>query len=357
MIEPFRYGDIETVAAMSQIYFPQSRNVSISYLKETLSRLYFDQNRQHDPDIHSLVSRDQKGKINGFLGVTKKPFLFKGAAITGAHCNHWMVTEEGRSSLVPVRLLQHFLSGPQDFSFSDGSSESSRLLWNRLGGGPSVSNSIYYKIPLRPVSFAGRLVNKPLPSLAASAVRGMAAGLDGVAGAMHIPYFYRKQPEITLLPLETETLLKYLESIRKNYPLFPEYSAAKVDRLFYFLERESRYGKLQKFGVEDKRKGWVGWFIYYSKKGDVCDVIQAVARPGRENDLFEALTWHAYQKGGVELSGRMMANQLKSFFSSKAFCLPGRMWTLTHCRDDSINLALQTQHAFLTRLEGDLWLI
>lgn len=356
VVKPFEYEEVETVAELSQQYFPMSRVVSKEHIADMLVNLYF-KNAPIHPDIYSLVSRSPDGTVNGFLGITGKRFYYKGQEKIAAHCNHLMATESGRAALVPMRLLQKFLTGPQDFSFSDGSVDSARRIWERLGGTPSVVNSIYYKIPLRPFSFISRPFKENLNRFFQLPLNLFSKGMDGIASGLRIPFFYRKKSTPSLYELQPSLLLEGFKKIENHYELLPRYRLTDIEILFYLLESEKRYGTLQKYGLKDDNGNLLGWFIYYAKKQGVCEVIQAVSIPGYENELYQMLTWHAFEQGGVELSGRLMSNQIGSQFTGKSLSMPGRMWTLIHSNDPDLKLALQSGKAFITRLEGDLWLI
>lgn len=355
-IVPFSKHDITEVALLSQIYFPASNEISLNTLKKSIEQLYFTDGELNS-NCASLVNRGEDGTVNGFLGVITNSFRYKERMIKVANCHHLVTTEQARTKLVPMRMLQKFLSGPQDLSFADNSSESTHLLWKRLGGKPAICECIFYKIPLRPVSFMVRpflkKLNKPVKKMTAM----FASGTDTVAGKFRLPMFYRRKSAVKLTPLQPQMLLEALDIISNRYLLFPQYDQSKIEHLFNLLSREKRYGTLHKLAILDENREIAGWFIYYSKKGGVCEVIQAVSLPGKEKFLFDSLTWHAYMQGGIELSGRLMANQLHSPFALKAFCMPARMWTLFHTTDTELMLNIQTGKAFLTRLEGDLWLI
>jgi hypothetical protein len=355
-ISPLEYDDIGEVARMSQIYFEGSKELSITYLCDTLEELYFKNQFTH-PGITSLVSRSNEGLLNGFLGVTTHPFHYKDREIIIANCHHLMATEAARAMLIPMKILQKFLSGPQDVSFADGSVESTRQLWKRLGGEPSIGDSLYYKIPLRPVSFALRpflkQFNKPLSKMA----KLFASGTDATGSVLRLPLFRCQKTHARLIPLTSSLLIEALAKLKNLYSIFPDYEQLNVDRLFRLLTKGKMHGTLHKIAIIDEIEGIIGWFIYYSQKGSVCEVIQAVSVPGKENLLFDSLKWHAYMHGGVELSGRLMAQHLRTSFTSKAVNIPARMWTLIHSSDVELMHQIQSGKAFLTRLEGDLWLI
>ncbi len=349
-------SDIEEVALLSQIYFPGSKEISLNNLKKTIELLYFTDGALNSNSF-SIVSRTMDGTINGFLGVITNSFRYKERTIKVANCHHLMATEQARAKLVPMKMLQKFLSGPQDLSFADNSSESTRMLWKRLGGVPAIGECIFYKIPLKPLSFALRPFLKKLKKPVQKVAALFAKGTDAVAGKFRLPMFYRNKLDIELRPLDSQTFLEACDKICKSYVLFPDYDLSKIEHLLNLLSREKRYGTLHKFAIVDDNEEVVGWFIYYSLRGGICEVIQAVCVPGMETVLFDSLTWHAYKQGGIELSGRLMASQFQTPFTTKAVCMPARMWTLFHSRDTDLMLDIQTGNAFLTRLEGDLWLI
>ncbi len=355
-ITPLTHGDLEQVAQMSQKYFPASKNISISSLKDTMEEFYFKA-PDRSPHISPLVSRTADGEVTGFLGITTIPFLYKDEEITVANCHHLMATEEARSKLIPMRMLQQFLAGPQDFSFSDGSVETTRHLWKRLGGAANIVNSLYYKVPLRPVSFSARPflknLNKPLRTI----IQVLARGTDAVGGAVRLPLFHRTASGARLIPLDADLFIEAINKVKKNYSLFPRYDKPRIERIFQLLDKEKRYGKLYKFAIVDNNDHLIGWFIYYAKRGAVCEVIQAVSMPGKESELFDHLVQHAFARGGIELSGRLMPHQLRSPFTRKAVTMPARMWTLLHSTRSDLMLEMQSGNSFLTRLEGDLWLL
>lgn len=355
-ITPLKIDDINALVLLSRKYFPRSRDTSIDTLKKRTTDLYF-KNGKLLPNVSPIVSRSENGDVTGFLGVITKQFQYGDRNVTVANCHHLMATEQARKQLMPIRLLQDFLSGPQDIFFSDNSVDSTRLLWKRLGGEPVIGESIYYKIPLRPVSFTASYALKQYQNRIGNGVRSLASFTDTVAGKMRIPFFYKKKSENRFVPLSTVVMSVLLKKMKYFYHLFPHYDQSDIKRLFRLLEGETRYGTLHKAALMDKNNQPFGWFIYYARNGGICEVIQAVSIPGKETELFNSLTWHAYSKGGVELSGRLMPSQLQTPFATKSVTLPGRMWTLMKSDDIELKHIIQSGSAFITRLEGDLWVL
>ncbi|MEX2351392.1 MAG: hypothetical protein WD529_03055 [Balneolaceae bacterium] len=356
VITPLTIDDIDAVVALSRKYFPRSMDSSIHTQKRRIATLYFKEGELL-PNVSPIVSRAANGNVNGFLGVITKPFRYNNRRITIANCHHLMATEEARNQLMPMRLLQQFLAGPQDVSFSDGSSESTRQLWKRLGGESVIGESIYFKVPLRPLSFASGHLLKKNQNRIGDSIRFFASCTDSIAGRMRIPHFYKKKTDNGIIPLNTERMGILLEKMELFYPLFPQYEPSEIERLFRLLEGETRFGTLHKAAILDLNDEPIGWFIYYAQKKGSCEVIQAVSIPGKEADLFHTLAWHAYSMGGEVISGRLMPGQLRTPFTTQAIAVPARMWTLMKSNDLELRHVIQSGKAFMTRLEGDLWVL
>lgn len=355
-ITPLTIDDIDTVVSLSRKYFPRSQESSIHTLKKRMAELYFKDGKLL-PNVSPLVSRSANGNVNGFLGVITKPFRYQERMILVANCHHLMATEEARKQLMPMRLLQQYLAGPQDISFSDGSVDSTRQLWKRLGGESVTGESLYYKVPLRPVSFTAGHFLKQHQNRMGDSIRFLASCTDSMAGKMRLPLFHRRKTDIRVVPLDTEIMGVLMEKMKPYYLLFPQYFPSDIERLFRLLDGETRYGTLHKAALLDPNDQPIGWFIYYAQKKGVCEVIQAVSIPGKETELFDSLTWHAFSMGGVELSGRLMPSQLQTPFTTKAISVPARMWTLMQSNDVELKHIIQSGKAFMTRLEGDLWVL
>lgn len=355
-ISSLTIDDIDAVVELSRTYFPRSKESSFDTLKKRTTQLYF-KNEKLLPNVSPIVSRSKNGSVNGFLGIITNSFRYQDRIIKVANCHHLMATEEARKQLIPIRLLQQFLTGPQDVFFSDGSADSTRQLWERLGGESVSGESMYYKVPLRPASFATSHFLKKHQTRLGDSLRFLASCTDLIAGRMQIPNFYREKTGNSFIPLSAEIMEVLLEEMKTYYLLFPQYDLQDIERLFWLLEGETRYGTLHKAALFDPNDKPIGWFIYYAQKKGVCEVIQAVSIPGKETELFDCLSWHAFSKGGVELSGRLMPSQLQTPFTTNALSVPARMWTLMKSDDLELKHIIQSGKAFMTRLEGDLWVL
>src|SRR4051812_36454313 len=151
VIRPFREADIPQTADLHKEVFevPASADIHDRYRK------YFSSTFLGAtlPGIHSLVHEEDDGRITGFLGIVRRRFIIGGRRVSAALSSQFVVQKEARRKFVGVMLLRQFLSGPQDLSFADESNESSRRIWESLGGVTAAPYSMHWTAPLHPGKF------------------------------------------------------------------------------------------------------------------------------------------------------------------------------------------------------------
>ena len=70
----------------------------------------------------------------GFIGVMPRPMRLRGRPQQAAVVTQFMVEPEKRHGLTAAQLLRKALAGPQALTISDGANETSRKMWEALGG-------------------------------------------------------------------------------------------------------------------------------------------------------------------------------------------------------------------------------
>jgi hypothetical protein len=346
-IEPFRDTDAESVALMSKEYFPDKGRASTDTICRVLRYQYLNNDKDRKPA--SIVCRDSKGNMAGFLGVTTIPFNYRGGVITGAYASDFMISMDARNSFMAFNMLREFLSGPQDFSFTDDANQTSRQLWERLGGFTAFSQSIYYKTPVRPVSFLTRLFVKEWNRVLGYTIHKSSFFADMVFGGLHVPRFRPEPVDVSYQPLSPDDLIKLMDLHMRGYNLHPILTKNGAKYYLDLIEMEKQYGLLYKAAVADN-SGYAGWFAYYINSKGICSVLFSESLKGRDDLLFKSLVWHAYQKGGVELSGRLNPVQAGSWISHNSLLLPGRFWAMVYTKEKELLSELLTDKAFLRRI-------
>jgi hypothetical protein len=348
-IVPFERDHAERVAELLQQYFPFNRKISTSYLAKLLVSHHLRQEliKDYTPSLVCLAEDDS---VCGFLAVDNRMYNFKDGEIRVAHASKFVLTREVRLSLTAFRILREFIDGPQDLSITDDANESSRLLWERLGGVMVPEHSIYYKLPLRPVSFAVNTVVKEEWEFSKAVAKTVGLGLDYLGMRARLPFFVKQNPRLEFAELTDELLLQGYRGVCSKYDLYPKFDLNDLTPRLNLTKQEVQFGKLQRVALLNDEQKLVGWFIYYLNRGDNCEVLEAQSQRGYENDLFHALTWHAYHRGGVQLSGRLCAVQFGTFFALRTFSLPGHMWTMMHAKDGELFEEIRAGRSFFPRI-------
>ena len=319
----------------------------------------FLRNPWYDESLPSLTYEDADGRLIGFLGVIARRMSFKERTIRLAVSQHMMVDPERRSSLASIELLRTFLSGPQDVSMADTANDVSQKMWERLGGFTSLLHSIWWRRPLRPVGAALAYVrkrNKLLVPLALAS-RPLSITVDAIATRLRRSPFHIATSQTPEEDLGAENLLACLSEFSQMHSLRPEYDRHSLQWLLDILAQQKDYGTFKTAIVRNAKKGIRGWYMYYLNPNEMSEVIQIGATGESIKEVLVQLFYHAWQQGAVDLSGRLEPRFMKEFSAMSCFFFPGRMWMLLHSRNPELLKAIDRDDMFLSRLEGDLWLV
>jgi hypothetical protein len=305
----------------------------------------------------SLVAHDPDGRLIGFLGVVPRQMRLHGAPVTMAVSQHLMVAPDSRAPLAAIELLRVFLAGPQDLSVADWANDASRRLWERAGGWISLPYSLHWRRPLRPAAFGASLVASRVgpPALIRSlllAARAADAALRPIRRAIVPP------PKAGLTePLTLAAHLALVEQAGRSRALSPVYDPGSLTWVLERLQQQTGLGRLQQVLVRDVRGQMAGWIVYFLQPGGVSRVFQIGATDSTIELVLDHLFQHAFLGGAVEVSGRMEPRFMRGFSSRRCLFTPGLAWMLVHSRRPEVAQTLDRGDAFLSRLEGDLWLL
>src|SRR6185369_17237027 len=108
----FTRDDVPAVAALRRTVFRQSTHASDAALEAYIERVFLP---PHTPEGPSLVHQDDRGTIDGFVGVIPQRMVFDDRPVTAHVATQLMVAETSRG-LAGAQLLRNFLAGPQDLS-------------------------------------------------------------------------------------------------------------------------------------------------------------------------------------------------------------------------------------------------
>ena len=359
-VRAFRVEDLPGIVHLLGKIFPRSPEATLDIKEDIISELLLN-NPWHDERLPSLVYESGEGKITGFLGVAPRPMRINDRPVTATISYNLMVDPESRSSLAGISLVKAYLSGPQDLSFADSATDTSRKLWESLGGITVPLYSLYWKHPLRPVGFAihhlqkrsrfGLLLRASEPAGRFTdwmVDRFWKAGRD--AGEFNGNYWSQET--------EAEELTALIGRFSEKASLAPVYTTETLSWLLNLAARTKRFGELKKEVIYGKNNKLAGWFIYYKNPGGVSEVLQIKSVPGKEKQVLMFLLQKAREQGAVGVAGRLEPDWFTVFPDAAfGFYMPGRVWMLAHSANRDILRAFKGGDAFITRIEGDMWLL
>ncbi len=366
-IRSFAEEDVPSVAALfHKVYLARDPSQPKSSLRDVgeIFKEVFLRHPWRDENLPSLVCEDRNGAILGFIGVTPRRMTINGQPILAAVSAHLMLDPErqsgssnpsGPSGLAGVRLLQQFLSGPQDLSITDFANDLGRKVWNGIGGKMSYIHSIQWVKELRPSALAvslaaGKLRLSPM----FSRVLRLFSQFSDKTLARVSPHRFQFTPsDLIAKELDDETLLSCISQISTSYSLRPEYDEIALSWLIRRAERIKFQGELRKVALYDHSDAIAGWYLYYLTPGGASEALQLCARKGMDGAVLDHLIHHAWSNGSELISGRVEPRLLPALSSRGCYMNCGPPWVMIHARDPEILQAIDRGEAFLSKLEGE----
>lgn len=353
IVRYFTADDIPQVVGLHMKQFPWSAHVPPDEQAAKFRELSFH-SPLHDDDLPSLVYENGRGRIAGFLGVMPRRMRVEGKIVRVALSHRLMVDPEAKAALASVELLKKFLAGPQDLSIADGATDTSRRLWEGLGGTTSPMYSIDWKRPLRPSSFLAHHMGKKRLMLPITMVAKLIAPmLDAVAVKLPTSPFRQSACDYLEEDLTPEMLIHCIQEFSDEGWLCPDYDVQTLQWLFSLIAHSKVFGELRKSVVRNREGKIIGWYMYHLKLGGNSEVLQVGATEHSAPEVLRCLYYDAWKGGAVELSGRIEPRFMKEFSRSFCFVVPGRNWALIHSRDPQLLGLVQRGEMMLSRLDGE----
>jgi len=313
-------------------------------LVDYFRKIYFD-HPWFDERFPSWVYEEPGAGIVGFLGVTHRPMTFRGRLIHAVISTNFMVDPEFRTSLAGISLMKAYFSGSQDLSLCEGN-DKSRALWQALGGSISLSHSLRWTIPLRPVGYLFRHLGLP---------RAAAALPDAIATRLPRSSFRRTAPELNAEKLLASTFVECLETYANQHVLRPLYDEQTSGWMLRHLERKNSVGTLHGTVLRDDAGKICGMHLWYSNRRGTARLVHLVARDEALPAVLTHLLHAAWTSGAVALSGKLEPELISWISGNHGLLGGGRNWMLIHGPDPAIIGAIQSGNARITWLESEWW--
>jgi hypothetical protein len=354
-VAPLYRADVAEVVELHRHAFPgnRPREELEQFLKETLL-----DHPWAEPGLRSLVYRDARGRIVGCIGVMPRPMQLEDRLLRAVVTHNFMVHPDHRRTLAGVALLRAAAALGQDLTLAEGDA-TSRELCVGMGGVVYPDRSALWVRVLRPVPLAAKLVGRIAGKHSSrwSHANGNGSGNANGNGGGHSdgkgasPDRTRRHQSP-----DAEALLEVMRSVTEPFRLRPSYSEEALRWLLATLARTRRPQWLRGRIVPGPERQPVGWYLYYSRPGDIGRVLQLGAVPGARTRVLDELFADAAREGNVGVSGP--SDPFWRGALRRGLCLParGKSWILGHSRIPDVARALSSNSAFLSRLEGEGWL-
>jgi len=306
----------------------------------------------YESDLPSLVNEEKDGTLSGLLAVMARPMQFKGEPIRMAVSSRMSVDPASRSKLAGVQLMKTFLNGPQDLAIADLANQTSRKLWERLGGSTAPLYAFNWTKILRPCRRAvNRLELKP--KIAPFVRLGKIPATIVDAGIQKVRKF-RACNELTEEPLTEDLFHKFLPQFTELDDVYPVYECDWVRWLWNRMDFMWDEGRLFKVVVKDNSGQIAGWFIYNIEPTGYSHVAQIAANEKTIVNVLQQLFHHAQRHGAVSLNGRVPPKFLREFSrEGKCDIHCHAQVALIHSKNPEIMRAFERGEAFLTDFEGE----
>ncbi|HKJ67706.1 MAG TPA: hypothetical protein VKA68_07095 [bacterium] len=355
-IRPLRRADISQIANLIVTYLPHVAAGNVQKVHTALDLL--QSNPRYEDDSPSLVYESPSGKIEGFLGVSARSMIFNGQRIRAAVCYDFIVDYRARNGLIPFQLLRTFFSGDQDVILSGSAGDNTRKLWQKMGGITGYLYSTYWTLPLRPLQYGLTYLNRENRHPVLSGTGKPIARISDTL-MTHFPGspLCKKDPEGYSRQISGEELVGFHTKFCKHTTLRPDYTVEDLQWVLGLASKSDHLGSLECTGVFTYADDILGWFVWYSNPGGTGEVLQLHAREGKEDLVLDHLVYSAWKNGLIALSGRVEPPMMEALGRKHCLFSPGRMWMVMHSRHQEILNVITRGDAFLSRLEGDLWIL
>ena len=349
-VRPFSPGDIPAVVQLFSRVYPDARWNSHGECEAYFHHIFFA-SPWTDPALPAWVAMDG-ARAAGFIGVMPRPMRLRGRTLQAAVVTQLMVEQDKRHGMVAAQLLRKALAGAQDLTISDGANETSRKMWEALGGLTSTLYSLQWRRLLRPLQSTLQRIRSPHGRAAALLATPVAYLADAYAAyhrSMRRPSSLREEP------LHAATLLDGLASLERHFALSPQYNIEALEWLLGEARAKRRHGELQSRVLRDGGGAIVGWYLYYVN-GGTSKVLQLHAQQGAERAVLDHLFQDAWRRGSTAIEGRMEPRLAR--FLGERHCLfhSTSMYALIQAREPQSLAALARGDAFFSRLEGEWWM-
>lgn len=355
-IRTFVEADIPRVASLHRTVFKTDNRpggAGLDAYHAYFTRVFLE-NPARDRELPSLVYEEADGTISGFLGVVPRRMTINGRRFRAAISSQFVVAPASHAGLVALRLAKAFFEGPQDLSISDEATDTSRKIWEGLGGTTALLHSLYWTRPLKPARFAVSILReRPRLAPLALAAAPLASVIDLLATWIpHSPLYQPVPDGVATGDLTERTVLACLPRCTRAGALRVDYDEPTLSWLVQSAKQRKGTGVLRA-SVVRKDERVIGWYLYHLGRSRIADVVQIQSEPARTREVLDQLFYQASREGAIAAAGRIDPRHIQAL--TDRYCVLHRRgpWLLVHARDAELLRSFECGDATFSRLDGE----
>jgi hypothetical protein len=356
-IRPFTRADVAEVGRLLRAHVS-----GWSLDDELLAGLVLD-DPWADSELPSLVAVGDTGQIIGFTGVQVRRLRFDGEPVRAVHSGHGVVKPDRRGGAVGALLIGRVLSGPQAFTWSDGTIDVVAAIFRTYGGQLDHVRSCDWMLGLRPARWMlGVLAGSSRRSRSEQASRRALVPVGGFPfqslGRRVLPSaFPPPLSGVTGEDADAAAIVEHLPALNKDRRLWVDHDQAHLEHMFSLVRS---FGGLESFKgplhcrLVSRNGRPVGWYAYIGRPGGAGRVLHLTARERDADAVLGELVTHAYENGCAALAGRAEPHLQRALTQRLAVLGYARQPTL-HAKDPALAAVLATEASVITRIDGDVF--
>jgi hypothetical protein len=304
-----------------------------------------------DESFPSLVAVDEAKNIIGFIGAQVRRMRLDGASVRGVCCTQLAVDSESRNTAVGAFLLKRMISGDQELTWSDSSTDAVVRMWGAFGGHTEASRACDWMLVLRPIRWVGGALGALTRGSAGRELVPVAALPFQAASRRIRPSTHPDPPDdVVSEDAATAALVESIPAITKGMRLWVDHDEAHLDHMFRELERFYETSVVRRLVRRQGRP--IGWYAYLHLSGRVAHVLHLAANEREADAVLDELAAHARDTGSSVLAGRAEPHLVGPL--SRRFAVLGfARHPVMHENEPATAAVLATGSSLLTRLDGE----
>jgi hypothetical protein len=304
-----------------------------------------------EEEIGPMVSVDDGGRIQGFIGVQVRRLIFDGRPILGVVATQLAVTEDAGPA--GALLIRRVLSGPQELTWSDGTTEGVVRIWRAFGGVPDYVRACDFLLVLRPLRwFRGTAGAALRRSLSREELPVIGFPFQAAGRRIARRAFPDLDPEVSGSDVDDATIVELLPEMDGAFKVRVDHDQAYLDHMFGLVEEftEPLVRRVVRRGDRP-----IGWYAYRHGRRHVSHVMHLLAAEGESEAVLGELLEHARANGSSVVAGRAEAHLMEPL--ARRFAVLGySRQPVLHSKNPELIAAVTGDAGLLTRIDGEVFL-